>query len=229
MAAAGGLNGNPDLIARNRESFRSVADRDSLGNIARRRIDTDDRRRRLARRPDAGGISSDAVEALADVGGRRDRVRVRVDPHDGAVERVRDPNRARAEGDPGRPVANGTVLTTLPPAASTRTTLRLDSSVTQTAPAPTAIPRPTAPVRILLTTRPFTGSILFRVRSSALVTHSTPWAKTMALGVTPTGIVCTTPFVPGSIRITVPSSGLVTQTASAPTAIPLGSPPTGMR
>ena len=224
-----GWTATQTLIARDRESLRSVSDRDSLGNIARRWVDADDRLRRLARRPDGGVVSSDAVGALADVGGRRHRVRVRVDPHDGAVERVRDPNRARAEGDPGGPVAHGH-------GRHDFAAHRIDAHDTAarlvrdpTAPSPTATPRPTAPVRILLTTRPLTGSILFRLRSSALVTHSTPRAKTMAFGVTPTGIVCTTRFVPGSIRITVPSSGLVTQTASAPTAIPLGSPPTAMR
>ena len=110
-----------------------------------------------------------------------------------------------------------------------RTTLRLDLSVTQTLPPPTAMPRPSAPVGIRLTTRPRTASILVTLRSSALVTQTAP-----------------SPTASGgrrhadrnrlylAVRLRVdPRHGAVqefaTQTAPAPTAIPLGSPPTSMR
>ena len=53
-----------------------------------------------------------------------------------------------------------------------RTTVRLDPSVTQTLPPPTAMPRPSAPVGIVSTTRPRTASILVTLRSSALVTQT---------------------------------------------------------
>ena len=121
------------------------------------------------------------------------------------------------------------VSTMRPRRESMRTTLRLDSSVTQTLPPPTAMPRPSAPVGILSTTRPRSASIFVTVRSSALVTQTVVPSTASAVGVRPTGIVSTSRFVCGSIRDTVASSEFATQTAPPPTAIPPGSPPTSMR
>ena len=69
-----------------------------------------------------------------------DRVRRRIDPGDGAVERVRDPDRRRADRDRARarcPTLIGWV--TILARGSMRLRLPSDSLVTQTAPSPTAI------------------------------------------------------------------------------------------
>ncbi len=60
-------------------------------------------------------------------------------------------------------------------AGSIPRTLRVASSVTQTEPPPTAIPRPTALVGIaFLMTSPVSASMRVTVRSSAFVTQTEP-------------------------------------------------------
>ena len=94
-----------------------------------------------------------------------------------------------------------------------RTTLRLDSSVIQTLPPPTAMPRPSAPVLIGLPGSPVAASILVTVCSAALVTQTAPPSTATAVGVTPTGIVWTTRFVCRVIRDTVASKSSPPRTA----------------
>src|SRR5919109_3244055 len=122
------------------------------------------------------------------------------------------------------PIVSATLLV----AASTLTTRFDDSSLSQTEPPPTAMPRPTASVAIVWAS-PLAGSIRDRVRSAEFVTHSDPSPKATPIGPFPTSIVRTTAFVPGSICETVASAWLATQTAPAPTAIPAGAVSDGDR
>ena len=89
----------------------------------------------------------DSVGAFADRDRGRDALGDRIDLRDGAVQGVRDPERAAVEGDPGRPVAHADRPDDWPRRESIRTTW-LESSVTQTLPPPRAMPRPSAPVGI---------------------------------------------------------------------------------
>jgi hypothetical protein len=66
---------------------------------------------------------------------------------------------------------------------STRTTVLAASSETQTDPAPTAMPRPTACVRILATTSPLAGAIRMTSSSAESVTQTDP--NPYATAVTP--------------------------------------------
>ena len=76
---------------------------------------------------------------------------------------------------PAGPLPTGALFVTRFVAGSICTTVLVDSSVTHTDPAPTAIPRPTAPVRIFgLTTSPVAASIRDTVRSSEFVTQTDP-------------------------------------------------------
>ena len=84
-----------------------------------------------------------------------DLVGAGIDPRDGAVEGVRHPDRARADGDGGRARCRRRSSASRPlVSGSTRTTRFAALSLTHAAPRPTAMPRPAAPTSIVAGTRP---------------------------------------------------------------------------
>ena len=89
--------------------------------------------------PDPPVRGDDALWALADVDRLADLVCLGVDAADGAVAAVRDPDRARADGDPGRSLPTGIVVVTARVLGSMRTTVSSLLLATQTPPAPSAI------------------------------------------------------------------------------------------
>ena len=126
------------------------------------------------------------------------------------------------------PLPTWIVRTTSWERGSICTTMSLDWSITHSEPAPTAMPRPSAPDANVARTLPLAGSISEMDRSPAFVTQTEPSPNVTAVGWCPTVIGWTTRSVPGSMRETVPLSVFATQTAPAPVARSLGLLPTGI-
>ena len=128
-----------------------------------------------------------------------------------ATQTAPAPN-ATAVGPPPTPIVCVTTFV----AGSTRTSRFSAPSLIQTDPAPTAIPRPSAPMSNVLTA-PLAGSMRETDASSTFVTHTDPKPKATAVGEFPTRIGSpATSFASGSIRETVPSRLFATQTLSSP-------------
>ena len=167
------LDGDPDTAGHGGEPGRAVTHAYHRGLLSRTRVDPDESLPELVAHPESTLVERERRGALGHGDRGANRERPGVDLRDGPLELVRNAERSVAVHDPAGPLPTAAVFVARFVAGSIRTTVLVASSVTQTAPPPIAIPRPTAPVRMVSTSLPST-SIRERVRSSEFVTQTDP-------------------------------------------------------
>src|SRR4051794_40930712 len=106
MRSARGPSPHPQRTIGQREARRLVTERDPLDDAVAVGIDAIDEVPELLADPYAARAGGYRVGAVADRDRRRDDVGRRVDPRDGAVEAVGDPDRVAGDGDAARPGAH---------------------------------------------------------------------------------------------------------------------------
>ena len=146
----------------------------------------------------------------------RDLAARQVDPRDGGVDRGCDPDRAGADGDGVRGVADLVrPCTTLLSCGSTWVTVRPWPSATHNEPAPKASPVGSPPTGIVATSRR-ARVIRETVPSSRLATHTEPAPAAIAPGSRPTLYWAVIRPLPASISPTVFASMAASPVPSSP-------------
>ena len=124
--------------------------------------------------PDPAGSDRDGVGAGSDGNRRGDLVCLRVDPRDGSVEAVGDPHRALSHRDRGRSGPDVDRVGDLIGLRVYPQHLSVGSSLTHTAPGPTATSVGLPPSGIVACSAPVVALIRVSVPSLLLATHTDP-------------------------------------------------------